>query len=155
MTTNTTTQLTTEILKALGAKEWKTETHHRFYFNDLRGLYGLKMTFYGTGNISSATLDGESISNCSAKKIATELDFGKIWFDANTNQFGSKEIGSAKVSAIIDEIETRAAALAPKAPRTNKSVMTRAWEIAREAVKKFGGKVKEFFAMSLKLAWAE
>ena len=36
-----------------------------------------------------------------------------------------------------------------------KNVMTRAWEIAREAVKNFGGKVKEFFSQSLKMAWEE
>lgn len=36
-----------------------------------------------------------------------------------------------------------------------KNVMTRAWEIARGAVKIFGGKVKEFFNQSLKLAWKE
>ena len=36
-----------------------------------------------------------------------------------------------------------------------KKVMVRAWEIARAAVVKFGGKVKEFFAEALKMAWAE
>ncbi len=36
-----------------------------------------------------------------------------------------------------------------------KKVMVRAWEIAKEAVKKFGGKVKEFFSQALKMAWAE
>lgn len=36
-----------------------------------------------------------------------------------------------------------------------KNVMVRAWEIAKEGVKKFGGKVKEYFAMALKLAWKE
>ena len=36
-----------------------------------------------------------------------------------------------------------------------KNVMTRAWEIAREGVKKFGGKVKEYFAQALVMAWAE
>ncbi|WP_203363104.1 hypothetical protein [Bacillus sp. REN10] len=35
------------------------------------------------------------------------------------------------------------------------NVMTRAWEIAKAAVVKFGGKVKEYFAESLKLAWKE
>lgn len=35
-----------------------------------------------------------------------------------------------------------------------KNVMTIAWEIAKEAVAKFGGKVKEYFAQSLKIAWA-
>lgn len=34
-----------------------------------------------------------------------------------------------------------------------KQVMIKAWEIAKEGVKKFGGKVKEYFAEALKLAW--
>lgn len=33
--------------------------------------------------------------------------------------------------------------------------MKRAWEIAREGFNKFGGKVKEYFAEALKMAWAE
>lgn len=36
-----------------------------------------------------------------------------------------------------------------------KQVMVKAWKIAKEAVVKFGGKVKEYFASSLTLAWAE
>lgn len=36
-----------------------------------------------------------------------------------------------------------------------KQVMVRAWEIAKSAVKKFGGKVREYFAMSLSIAWKE
>lgn len=34
-----------------------------------------------------------------------------------------------------------------------KNVMTKAWEIAKAGVKKFGGKVKEYFAEALRLAW--
>ncbi|WP_068783195.1 hypothetical protein [Paenibacillus phocaensis] len=34
-------------------------------------------------------------------------------------------------------------------------VMVRAWEIARDAVAKFGGKVKEYFAQALAQAWKE
>lgn len=34
-------------------------------------------------------------------------------------------------------------------------VMIRAWEIAKEGAAKFGGKVKEYFAAALKMAWAE
>lgn len=33
--------------------------------------------------------------------------------------------------------------------------MRRAWRIARDGVKNFGGKVSEYFAISLKMAWAE
>ena len=36
-----------------------------------------------------------------------------------------------------------------------KSIMKRAWEIAKEAVKKFGGKVRQYFAEALRIAWAE
>lgn len=36
-----------------------------------------------------------------------------------------------------------------------KNVMTRAWEIAKEGQRKFGGKVKEYFAQALRIAWAE
>jgi hypothetical protein len=34
------------------------------------------------------------------------------------------------------------------------NVMKKAWEIAKAAVVKFGGKVKEYFTESLKMAWA-
>lgn len=34
------------------------------------------------------------------------------------------------------------------------NVMAKAWEIAKAAVVKFGGKVKEYFAQSLKMAWS-
>lgn len=36
-----------------------------------------------------------------------------------------------------------------------KEVMVRAWEIAKKAAKKFGGKAIEYIAGSLKMAWAE
>ena len=35
------------------------------------------------------------------------------------------------------------------------NIMKRAWEIAREGQRKFGGKVGEYFSISLKLAWKE
>ena len=34
-----------------------------------------------------------------------------------------------------------------------KNVMTIAWEIAKKGAAKFGGKVKEYFATALKMAW--
>lgn len=34
-----------------------------------------------------------------------------------------------------------------------KNVMKKAWEIAREGVRKFGGNVKEYFAEALRMAW--
>ena len=35
-----------------------------------------------------------------------------------------------------------------------KKVMVKAWEIAREGQKKFGGKVSEYLSEALKIAWA-
>lgn len=36
-----------------------------------------------------------------------------------------------------------------------RTIMRNAWAIAREAQRRFGGKVREFFALSLKQAWDE
>lgn len=36
-----------------------------------------------------------------------------------------------------------------------KKVMSRAWRLARQGAEKFGGSAKEYFAISLKMAWAE
>lgn len=35
------------------------------------------------------------------------------------------------------------------------NVMKKAWEIAKAAVAKFGGKARDFFALSLKEAWKQ
>lgn len=36
-----------------------------------------------------------------------------------------------------------------------KQIMKRAWELAKQGVVKFGGKVREYFAASLSIAWKE
>ena len=38
---------------------------------------------------------------------------------------------------------------------TKKEIMVNAWEIAREGQKEFGGKVRDYFAQALKMAWAQ
>lgn len=38
---------------------------------------------------------------------------------------------------------------------TKKDIMIKAWRIAREGQKAFGGKVREYFAQALKMAWAQ
>lgn len=38
---------------------------------------------------------------------------------------------------------------------TKKEIMVNAWEIAKEGQKNFGGKVSEYFAEALKMAWAQ
>lgn len=36
-----------------------------------------------------------------------------------------------------------------------KTLMARAWAIAKKAVKNFGGKVKEYLSQAMKMAWSE
>jgi hypothetical protein len=52
--------------------------------------------------------------------------------------------------------EDKAGEKEPEVKKVSKgSVMKRAWEIAKAAVISFGGKVKDYFAQSLKAAWQE
>jgi hypothetical protein len=70
-------QRTVEKLTAAGGSEWESGDNHRVYFNDLPELYGLQAERYGTGNISSAKLDGQKISNSKARKIESGLFGGE------------------------------------------------------------------------------
>lgn len=101
--------ITIETLISIGGNEWISGDHHRIYFNDLATLYGLEFATYNTGNISSATLNGEKISNSKARKLSTTLDFGKLWFDVTKGEFASRNLPSDIASAIIDTINNKAA----------------------------------------------
>lgn len=70
-----------ENLKKVGCTEWvhPGTGEVRIYVNDLAGLYGLRTSHYNTGNISSATLNGEKISNSEAKRILHHMSSAKLW----------------------------------------------------------------------------
>lgn len=73
--------ITAEQMVAIGGREWTKAGHHRVYVNDIAGLLGLEVSYYRTGNISSASLDGEGgISNAEAGRLLGAVD--KVWFDA-------------------------------------------------------------------------
>ncbi len=103
-----------EKLKLLGS-EWQKNGYHRIYFNELTELFGLSCRYYNTGNISSATLDGERITNCRAAEIASALANSKLWFDMEDQKFHSKMYGCRTYTAevmrdeIIAEINRRCA----------------------------------------------
>lgn len=79
------------------------KVYDRIYFNatDL----GMEVSYYRSGNISSAAIDGESVSNCEARRIMCS----KAYFDLTDNtlhmdrtmerHFGSKI--TAAVAALI------------------------------------------------------
>lgn len=66
--TDISTQDFIEALTEHGGSEWSGYGHHRVYF-DTAPLLGLEVERYGTGNVSGATLYGESISNSRARRL--------------------------------------------------------------------------------------
>jgi hypothetical protein len=76
-----------ETLERLGGKRWQRNGSDRVYFNDLALWLGLRVSTYGTGNVSAATLNGEPISNGQAKKLLSRVTGAKFWFDAADGAF--------------------------------------------------------------------
>lgn len=76
-----------DLIKKEG-NEWENYGHHRVYFDKhlLAELGGLECSFYNTGNISSAALNGEVISNARAKRLFGILDSVNMFFDVKNNK---------------------------------------------------------------------
>jgi hypothetical protein len=74
--------LSVETLVAIGGRRWTNPRtgQDRVYLNDWPTLAGLKTSLYGTGNIASASYQGNGISNSQAYKILGAMN--KVWFDA-------------------------------------------------------------------------
>lgn len=112
MTTTTTTapEMTAETLTAAGGSLWEKGSMRRVYFNDLSELYGLKADRYNTGNISSATLDGETISNSAARRIMVELSTAKLYYDLTAGTFQSRGLNENDHAVLTTVIRSRVAA---------------------------------------------
>lgn len=81
-------ELTSKHLAALGATPWRPGTDHvRYYLDDWPALIGLEVVYYHTGNIRSATLRGEHISNAEAYRMGANQGrhpgqvVGRVWLD--------------------------------------------------------------------------
>ena len=83
---------------------WQKNGKDRLYFNDLPRLYGLCTNHYHTGNISSATLDGETISNSEARRIVGRLNLAKLWYDYSDGQFHSRDLDEADEARLIGRL---------------------------------------------------
>lgn len=66
----------------LGGNLWEGGSHRRVYLNNWLELAGFEITRYKTGNISSASLGGEKISNAKA----SELGGVKCFWDCNAGR---------------------------------------------------------------------
>jgi hypothetical protein len=82
-----TKKYTAEQLVNVGGSLWEKGAMRRVYFNDLIELFGLNVSRYNSGNISSASLNGEGISNSRAREIISSLSTGKFYYDLNSNEF--------------------------------------------------------------------
>lgn len=71
---------TAETMTAIGGNRWQRNGMDRVYLNDWATFAGLTVSHYNTGNISSASYQGEGISNSQAYKLLGTID--KVWFDA-------------------------------------------------------------------------
>ena len=90
---------------------WQKGGNDRIYFNQefIFKAIGLRMSFYKSGNVSSASLNGEEISNGEAKRIWGRINDSKIWYDVLEGKFLSTgKLTEAERKAIVN----RAVALA-------------------------------------------
>lgn len=92
-------------LKQIG-NEWQKAGKHRIYFNDLPSRLGLRTWHYNTGNISSAELDGERISNSQAKKLLSRLAGAKLWFDMADEKFHGCGLSDEEFGHIVESIKS-------------------------------------------------
>jgi len=107
----------TETMVAIGGNRWQRGEMDRVYFNNIHELAGLELSHYGTGNISSASWQGEAVSNSQGYKLAGSVE--KVWFDAATGKihgrFGYSESRVASRQEVFDAavagIRARIAAL--------------------------------------------
>jgi hypothetical protein len=104
-----TKQYTPEQLQAIKdlGNEWHRGDLHRVYINEGLGrFYGIETSRYGSGNISSATLDGVAISNSEAKRLLSQIAYSKFWFDLTTEKFSARgEMSSEMFKKIVANIK--------------------------------------------------
>ncbi|WP_354643912.1 helix-turn-helix domain-containing protein [Kitasatospora camelliae] len=72
--------LTTEAMLAIGGRRWQKNGMDRVYINDWAQFAGLDIAYYGTGNVSGATLGGRGIANGRVAGLLSKIE--KVWFDA-------------------------------------------------------------------------
>ena len=98
-----------DALVAIGGKKWESsdKSKSRVYFGTdfIAKAKGFEYTTYKTGNISSASLKGESLSNSKAKSLLSSIASGKFWYDVNSREFVSDGFPNshAEIEAFIRE----------------------------------------------------
>ena len=96
-------------LEAIGGKYWEGGERKRVYFNADAVLHnsGLEVERYNTGRISSAKYNGKEISNSWATEIINKIQYGKIYFDLNTNKVMTSGSYSDHSQEIVDNFVSK------------------------------------------------
>ena len=117
------TEKMVEFLKGIGANEWHKGSYNRLYLNEaVDTLIGLETESYKSGNIKSAWLKGNEISNAEARRIIERTC--KAYIDLDTMELVT--INELLMTAVEEkEAEIAAAEEAEKAEEVE--------EIAEEA----------------------
>lgn len=87
----------------LGGNLWERDNMRRIYLNrdTVLAIIGLEVTFYKTGNVSNAALNGEPLSNGRASRYVNDFIYGKVWFDLNDGKFYTKN--TKTITAVMIE----------------------------------------------------
>ncbi|MUL61063.1 MULTISPECIES: hypothetical protein [unclassified Mycolicibacterium] len=87
----------------LSTREWAPRSGQtRLYVQNLADLIGLDVDYYKSGNISSAALDGQAISNAEAGRILA----AKVWIGVADGQvrvdgFTANSITAQEISEAV------------------------------------------------------
>lgn len=112
------TEATIKTLKEKGATRWTKGDNDRLYLNDATSqLLEIKISYYKSGNISSATMQGEEVSNAEAGRIISSLE--KAYIDLKPGALVTKKADSYRdllEAALKDLIESEKAQEATPEP---------------------------------------
>lgn len=98
-------EITAENLVAIGGREWTKGTMHRVYLNDWPELAGIGVSRYNSGNISSAAIDGEGVSNAEARRLLGAVE--KVYWDAADGEIHIKWGYAEPRSLTRDDLKNR------------------------------------------------
>ena len=99
------TEKTIQNLIEKGASRWTKGDHDRLYLNGAaKKIVGLETEHYNSGNIRSATLKGEKISNSRARRISDVIC--NAYIDLNTGKLYGRVRGEAMdlLQAALDDL---------------------------------------------------
>jgi hypothetical protein len=89
------TQTTVDALVSIGCREWSKNGMSRVYVPVTVSCAAirLRVSYYDSGNVSSAMLNGEHVSNATARQMLADLD--GMYYDAVADKFVGSHYGVA------------------------------------------------------------